>query len=72
MTILYLIYSSYYMFSLYMFKQLEPIFRNIYTIGATPTISTMLSFLNISHLVLPHIQRNISISAHLLYSHVDS
>jgi hypothetical protein len=75
MTIIYLICSSYYriyMFSFYMSKPSEPIFLTIYTIGAIPTISAMLSFLILSHLVLPHIQHNIPISAHLLYSRVGS
>jgi hypothetical protein len=75
MTILYLIYSSYYKicrFSLYMSKPPKPIFHNIYTIGATPTIPTMLPFRILSHLISPHIQRNIPISTHLLYSRVGS
>ena len=55
-----------------MYKPPKPVFHNIYNIGATPTIPTMLSFLISSDLVLPHIQRNIAISAHLLYSRVGS
>jgi len=55
-----------------MSKPSKPIFHNIYTISATVTISKMLEFPILSHLVLPHIQRNIPISAHLLYSRVGS
>jgi len=55
-----------------MSKPPKPIFDNINIIGVIPTISTMLQFLILLHLVLPHIQRNIPISAHLLYSHVGS
>ena len=41
------------------------------TIGATPTLSLMLSFKILSHLVLPHIRGNIPVSAMLSITLVD-
>jgi len=49
-----------------MFKPPKPIFHNIYNIGDTQTIPTMLPFLILSHIVLPHIQRNILIFVHFI------